>query len=116
MTLQVVHEADGEQHVLATDVEIAESLLDKTRGLMLRSHIPDDYGLIFRFTRAGYRSVHMFFVRFPIDVIWLNDSTVVQTKTLHPWRSIGVAKADEFIELPAGTASDVSIGDRVITR
>jgi uncharacterized membrane protein (UPF0127 family) len=83
------------------------------RGLMFQSTIDDDCALVFQFNRLGYRSVHMFFVRFPIDVIWLNESTVVQTKTLYPWRSIGAAKADQFIELPVETASNVTPGDRV---
>lgn len=110
----LVHEsADGEKRVLATDVERADSLLAKVKGLMGRSSLPDDYALVFEFGRTSYRDVHMLFVRTPLDVVWLRDGEVVQVKTLRPWRGTGVARADCFVELPGGTADGVEPGDRV---
>jgi hypothetical protein len=108
-------DVDGE-HVLATTVETADSTLSQMRGLMGRSSIPDDYALAFRFSSVGRRSVHMLFVRFPIDVLWLRDETVVAKKTLSPWTGLGAEKADTLLELPAGAANDVSAGDTVELR
>jgi uncharacterized membrane protein (UPF0127 family) len=125
--MRVVHEGDdtiGEEtanrSVIATNVEIADSILSQGRGLMFRSSIPDDYALVMEVENDGLLSrgpsrqlVHMLFVRFPIDVLWLVDDEVTRVERMHPWRSFAMAKADRILELPAGAAADVNKGDRV---
>jgi uncharacterized membrane protein (UPF0127 family) len=109
--------------VLASTVEVADSTLSQAKGLMFRSSIPDDFALVMEVGDGGglpftsgppRQSVHMLFMRFPIDVIWLNDDQVVKTARLSPWTGIGFAKADRIIELPAGAADDVRPGDTVV--
>jgi uncharacterized membrane protein (UPF0127 family) len=111
--VRVRHDADGRSRILASDVEVAESVLSQTRGLMFRSSIPEDYALVFDFDAASTRDVHMLFVWFPIDAIWLVDETVTHVKRLRPWIGVGRADADTLIELPAGAASEVDVGDVV---
>jgi uncharacterized membrane protein (UPF0127 family) len=66
--------------------------------------------------RAG--SVHMFFMRFPIDVVFLSrDRTVVGVKhELRPWRVTGARGAVASLELPAGRAGEAGVekGDRLV--
>ena len=112
--MDLVHDPDGKRAVLASDVEIADSLLSQTRGLMFRRSIPDDYALVFRFETAKTRDVHMLFVPFPIDVLWIVDDVVRRIERLKPWRGYEREKADTIVELPAGTADRVSVGDRVV--
>jgi uncharacterized membrane protein (UPF0127 family) len=57
--------------------------------------------------------VHMLFVRFPIDVMWVVDGTIERVSTLSPWTGLGYAQADTILELPAGAADDVEAGDTV---
>ena len=45
---------------------------------------------------------------------WCDDGRVVQVKTLSPWTGLGMASADTVVELPAGTADAVAVGDDVI--
>ena len=104
---------DHEGEPLATQVEVADSFGAKLKGLMFRTHVPEDYALVFRFDRASRRSVHMVFVRTPIDVLWVADGTVTRRATLAPWTGFGWARADTIVELAAGTAADVDAGDRV---
>ncbi|MDG5778823.1 DUF192 domain-containing protein [Haloarculaceae archaeon H-GB2-1] len=112
--MRVVHEPDaGSRDVLATQGDLADTVLSQTRGLMFRRSIPDDYALVFRFDDADRRFVHMLFVPFPIDVLWLRDGDVTHCKTLPAWRGVGSGLADTLLELPAGAAADVAIGDRV---
>lgn len=128
---RVVHERDdtlGEsdgsnRSLLATNVTIADSLLSTARGLMFRSSIPDNFALVmevggnsaFPFASGPPRQfVHMLFVRMPLDVVWLDDDEVVKVKRLKPWRGVGVARADRILELPAGSADDVAVGDTVV--
>ena len=112
--MRIVHESAGESRPLATDVDRAETMLEQSRGLMFRGSIPDGYGLVFPFDGVGRRFIHMLFVRFPLDVLWLVDDEVQAVATMQPWRSIGYAKADTVLELPAGAADGVSEGDTVV--
>lgn len=125
----VVHEQDdtlGEgqspPRVLATNVEIADSELSQMRGLMFRSEIPDDFALVMEVGNSGglpflsgpaRQFVHMLFVRFPLDVIWLAEGEVRKVARMHPWRGMGMARADRILELPAGAAEGVEAGDTV---
>lgn len=104
---------DGDRRKLASTVETADSLVSQARGLMFRRDLPDDYALRMDFTKSKLRGVHTVFVLEPIDVVWLNENTVVQVKRLNPFRGIGVATADSIIELPAGAAADISPGDTI---
>ena len=60
-------------------------------------------------------SVHMFFMRFPIDAVFLDrDHKVVGIRhDLRPWKVAGVRGAHATLELPAGTAASagLEVGD-----
>jgi hypothetical protein len=112
--VRVVHRPScGPEQTLATDVEVADSLLRKARGLMFRRSIPDDYALVFPFDRPVTRSLHMVCVPFDIDAVWLVDGRVEAAKRLRAWRGYGRARGDTVVELPAGAADGVDPGDRV---
>ena len=110
--MRVVHEAGGER-VIASDVDVADGLLSKARGLMFRRSVPDDYALAFPFRRVRQRSLHMVCVPFDIDAVWLVDGEVQQVRRLPAWTGLGRARADTVVELPAGTADAVEPGDTV---
>ena len=112
--MRVVHDPDGATRVLASDAETADTALQQARGLMGASSLPSGYGLVFPFDRAGRRSVHMLFVRTPLDVLWLVDAEVQRVETLSPWTGLGYARADTLVELPAGAADGVEVGDTVV--
>lgn len=111
--MRVVHDPDGAGRVLASDAETADTALQQAKGLMGASSLPEGYGLVFRFDRVGRRSVHMLFVRTPLDVLWLVDDEVERVERLSPWTGLGYARADTLVELPAGAAEGVAVGDRV---
>lgn len=111
--MKVVHERGGERETLATDVEFADTFLSRARGLMFRRSVPDAYALVFEFPGRGRRDVHMVFVPFALDVVWLIDDEVGRVETLSPWTGLAGAEADRLLELPAGAAADVRVGDRI---
>ena len=112
--MRVVHD-DGTRTgtVLAGTVDTADSFLTQARGLMFRRSIPDDYALVFRFDGVASRDVHMVFVPFALDVLWLVDGEVQRKERLSAWTGIAKARADQLIELPAGSADRVDVGDEV---
>ena len=84
------------------------------RGLLGRSGLDPDGGMLIDSTP----SVHMFFMRFPIDVVFLDrDWKVVSVRHgLRPWRVAGARGAVAALELPAGAAvaSGVQEGDVLV--
>jgi len=98
---------------LATDIKFADSFFAQARGLMFRRSFLSGSALVFRFKNTKKRELHMLFVPFSIDAIWLVDTEVTATKRLRPWVGFGRAAADTIIELPAGAADDVAVGDTV---
>ena len=107
--------------VVASDVELADTVLKKTTGVMFRRHLSPGFAMIFDMgmeTRAGI-AIHMMFVFVPIDVVYLDDRrTIVDIKRrVRPW--IGLAyprrRARYAIEMPAGAAAEHELkeGDRL---
>src|ERR1700756_1610167 len=97
----------AEGATLCERCEIAESMVARTRGLLGRPGLEPGGGMLI--DPAG--SVHMFFMRFPIDVVFLvRDRTVVGVRhRLAPWRVAGARHAVASLELPAGRAAEVGV-------
>ncbi len=57
--------------------ERAETMLSLARGLMFRRHLAPDAGLLLCFPRSGNHGIHMWFVRIPLDVLFLSENGVV---------------------------------------
>ena len=104
--------------IIAKKVGHAATFFQKFKGLMLESKDNFDYALVFDLgseTRIG-ASVHMMFVFFPIDIVFLNSGRkVVDKATLKPWILNYTPKrpARHFIELPEGMAKEIKIGQRL---
>ncbi|RLM59685.1 DUF192 domain-containing protein [Halobellus sp. Atlit-31R] len=111
--MRLEHRRDGDSRTLASDVEVVDTFLSKARGLMFRRSVPDDYAMVFRFAEAGERDLHMVFVPFDLDALWLVDDEVRAKQRLRAWRGLGAETADTVVELPAGAAADVEPGDTV---
>jgi len=82
------------------------------RGLLGRAALDPDEGMLFE--PAG--SIHMFFMRFPIDAIFCDRELVVidVERDLTPWRMAGRRGAKIVVEVSAGAAAGVAAGDRLL--
>jgi uncharacterized membrane protein (UPF0127 family) len=97
---------------IATQCAEARSFLARLRGLMGHPGLEAGQGLLIE----PCSSVHSFFMRFPIDVIFVDRTNTVVgiTTSMAPNRPYaGARNARYVIELPAGTiaASGTQIGD-----
>jgi uncharacterized membrane protein (UPF0127 family) len=86
----------------------------RMRGLLGRSGLPEGEGMLF--PRTG--SVHTMFMRFPIDVVFLDaEMCVLSVREAVPaWRTVKQRGAKAALELTAGEAARVGIapGDRLV--
>src|SRR6266849_6097329 len=90
--------------LIAEPLEIASNVFSRGIGLMGRSRLPERGGLLIE--RCS--SIHMMFMRFAIDAVFLDRSgrVVKVYRRLPPWIGLVpfVGRADRVAELPAGTA------------
>ena len=102
--------------VLAPHVRAASSLWSRCVGLLTTASLSGDEGLWL----SPCQSIHMFFMRYPIDVLFLDArGTVLQGKTYRPWQMSGwVARSKGALELAAGTLTKTGtqVGDVVTVR
>jgi uncharacterized membrane protein (UPF0127 family) len=109
MPVGVLKRTGGE--VVCARCELADTPLKRMRGLLGRSGLGADEGMLFR--PAG--SIHMMFMRFPIDVLFCDRDLVVVgiERDLKPWKTAKRKGAKVVVELPVGGAEGVDVGDRL---
>lgn len=89
---------------------VARSPWRRFLGLMGLAGAPDGCGLLLE----ACGSIHMMFMRFPIDVVWLGRpeasgarTVVGVSRNVRPWRvAFGPRGARSCIEMAAGTAPE----------
>lgn len=98
-------------HVIATDLILAFDSKTRKTGLLKHDSLAVGSAMLIAPTNA----VHTFFMRFSIDIAFVNrEGVVVKTyAALRPWRLAGALRAHAVIELPAGTLArhDTLVGD-----
>ena len=103
--------------VVAGAVRMARSPWARGLGLMGHAGLAPGQALILQ----PESSIHMFFMRFPLDVLFLDaaDCVLFLYVALRPWRVSRIVRgAQRVVELPAGslTASATQVGDQLALR
>src|SRR4051812_36306182 len=92
---------------------VAATPLRRMKGLLGRKSLDAGEGLLIR----PASSIHMFFMRFPIDAVFLDRNLAVRklVPDLKPWRVAVARGAKSVVELPAGEADrrGIAPGDRL---
>jgi uncharacterized membrane protein (UPF0127 family) len=110
----LVVENEPNSHIaLANDLEVADSWIRRGIGLMFRRRIDSDSAMIFEFESVDERELAMMFVPFDLDVVWIDGSVVTKTARLEAWTGHDSGQADRVVEMAAGAAARVDVGDRV---
>ena len=101
-------------HVVCEPCIVAESFAARMRGLLGRRALPAREGMLIR----RESSVHTFFMRFAIDVVFLDaDERVLRIDAnVGPWRLKACRGARSVLELAAGASAGLSVGDRIELR
>ena len=99
----------GDGTVVADPLEVATNVLTQGLGLMGRARLPERGGLMIE----RCNGIHMMFMRFPIDAVFLDRSgrVVRVVERLAPWIGLVpfVRRANRVVELPAGAASRLQL-------
>ncbi len=92
---------------------VADSSLARMRGLLGRSELAPEEGIFLQ----PASSVHTWFMRFPIDVVFLDrDLSVLRVvRRLAPWRTAHRRRAAAVLELAAGESErrGIEVGQRL---
>lgn len=112
MRLRITNET--RDRILADRAEDAITFWSRLKGLMGREDLKVGEGLHIE----PCNSIHMFFMRFAIDAVFLSkDRKVVKVlRAIPPWRVSGIYRgARSVLELPAGVAelSGTTEGDQL---
>ena len=92
---------------LVCRARVARSFASRFRGLMGASNLPAGEGMLF----PGTSSVHTHFMRFPIDVVFLNDERRIISirHALRPWRFASAKGSRSVLELAAGECARLGL-------
>lgn len=110
MSRILINRADG--RAVVENLIIASSMVDRMRGLLGRNTLQEDTGLLI----CPCRSIHMWFMRFPIDVAFLDaDLRVLRiVRDLRPWQLAWAPRKTQCVlETAAGVLTSLSVGDEL---
>ena len=109
LCLQVANRERGT--ILATNLQVADTAPKRSKGLLGRDGLAHGEGLWI----IPCESVHTFFMRFPIDLVYLDRKNKIRKirSAVGPWRLSACLSAHSILELPAGTIHDTQsqVGD-----
>ncbi|NPV86428.1 MAG: DUF192 domain-containing protein [Anaerolineae bacterium] len=99
-------------------VRECDTFLSRLRGLMFYKDLSHEEGILLMMPEDSIvsSSVHMFFMRFDIAVIWLNtESFVVDTVLAKRWRPAYFPRkpAKYVLEAHPGRLLDFHVGDKI---
>lgn len=103
------------------DVEIADTLEERTRGLSNRKELNERAGMLFIFETPGRYGFWMKDMNFAIDIVWINDAwhVVGVTQRVGPETFPKIFYPNEpvkyVLELPAGAVEKftIDIGSKI---
>lgn len=98
-------------------IKIADNFILRLAGLMFKKRLPQSTGLLL----APCNSVHMCFMRFAIDVVYLDkDYKILKIVTnLKPWIGLSMCrKAWATLEMAAGEAErcSLAVGKKLVRK
>ncbi len=99
-------------------LQVANSFFSRGIGLLLHKHLRIGEGLWITGGWIPQNSIHTFFMKFPIDCVFLDKQMCVRSilTNIQPWRLIPPqSKSVSVIELPANfiKTTEIEVGDQL---
>jgi len=115
-----LYKSQSDSLIVKLDIEIADTDYDIQTGLMYRSSMQDDRGMLFVFPTMQQRYFYMRNTKFPIDLIFLDNNNFIvsfqeNAKPFDESSLPSVVPAQFVLEVNAGLAEKwlLEIGDRM---
>ena len=92
------------------------SFFSHLKGLMFSKRLRKNEGMLFVFPSSRQVDIHMLFVFFPIDAIWIDEKGFIVhvARDVRPFTPFVKGGFSSYLlEVGAGTAQHVRVGDRV---
>ena len=98
-------------------LEVADDAREQALGLGERDSLCDRCGMVFFFATTEKHTFWMKGMRFPLDIAWLEDGTIVHIERHVSEKSEDIYRpetaANAVLEFQAGTLESVSVGEKV---
>lgn len=99
-------------------IKYCDSFFCRLRGLTFLKHLNPDEGLLLvqGVDSRLNSSIHMLFVSFELNVVWINSQLIVVDRTIaKPWRPVYLSAkpACYILEIHPDRWEDYQVGDRV---
>ena len=101
---------DGNETILVETVILAESTAERMKGLLVHSGLDQNSAMLIR----PCSSIHMWFMRFPIDAAFLDRKLRVLkiSRNLRPWQmALAPRQTHCVLETARGALAGLQIGD-----
>lgn len=92
-------------------LDVAKTEKERTKGLSIYDKLPLDKGMIFIFNKNDYHSFWMKDMKFPLDIIYINNNKIVDIfKTVLPTKSENETQPIITPKFPADTVLEINAG------
>lgn len=115
-----IFKADSDSVIKSIDIEIADTDYETQTGLMYRTELKDNQGMLFIFPDEDYRSFYMKNTKIPLDIIYISeDKRIVGIqKNAEPFNESSLpseAPAKYVLEVYAGLSEkwQLEVGDKM---
>jgi hypothetical protein len=115
-----LYKSQSDSLIIKLDIEIADTDYDIQTGLMYRSSMTDDRGMLFVFPTMSQRYFYMRNTKFPLDLIFVDDNNLIVNfqENAKPFDETSIPSevpAKYVLEVNAGLAEKwlLEIGDRM---
>ena len=111
--MEIMHE----NIILADSVKIYSDIFSKSKGLRFAKRLKKGQAIILEANEESIfeTTIDMFFVFFPIDVLWVNSNKEVVDirRSVKPFTPVITPRkpAKYVIELPRGSTDHINLGD-----
>ncbi len=100
-----------------TESRICSTPKSQARGLMFSKKLKPNKSILIKFTKEKNIPIHMFFVFFPIDAVWINKNNKIVhiERNIKPFRPLinPSKQAVAILETTKNATKDLRIGDKL---
>lgn len=115
-----ISKADSDAIIKTLDIEIADNEYETQTGLMYRTKLDTNQGMLFVFPDVQTRSFYMKNTKIPLDIIYLDEAKTIVSfqKNAKPFDETALpsdAPAKYVLEINGGLSDEwqLSVGDRI---